>query len=128
MSIADVRGYAVVTRRIVDVLEDGRTVGNGFVFCPGLEGIAQRVHVRVRAYARIAKKIPSAAERLAPFEKSQAALGAILFNLRGSAYAGQARAHNQHVKVFNLHVFLFNQLLQDLHPATPAHHDKNGHE
>ena len=41
---------------------------------PGTEGVAQRVHVRVRADTRIAEQVPGASQRIPPLQDAEAAL------------------------------------------------------
>ncbi len=55
----------VTPRGLGDVPQDRGPVGNGFGIAPGLEGISEGEHVRIRADPRIAKKIPGTAHRLA---------------------------------------------------------------
>jgi hypothetical protein len=51
-----------------DVVADRGAVGDRLAFGPGLERVAERVHVGVRAHARIAEQVPGAADRRARFQ------------------------------------------------------------
>src|SRR5207247_1028868 len=68
VAIADVLVDAVHRRRVAQVLEDRWAVGDRLRVRPRPERIAERVHVRVRANARVTEEVPRPAERLATFE------------------------------------------------------------
>src|SRR4029077_5747201 len=63
MAETDVAVHVVLGGRLTHVVEDRRTVGDGLRLPPGLEAVAQRVHVAVGADAGIAEEIPGAAHR-----------------------------------------------------------------
>ena len=94
----------VFARGVLHVLQDRRAVGDGLGLLPGLERVAQRVHVRIGADAGVAEQVPGAAEALAAFEDDEAAVGAALAQVHRRADARQAGADHQHVEVFDRHV------------------------
>ena len=59
---------AVLGGGLLHVVEDRGAVGDRLRLAPGLEAVAERVHVAVGADARIAEEVPGAAHRRAPFE------------------------------------------------------------
>src|SRR5690606_26226574 len=50
---------------VADIGEDRRAVGDRLRLHPGPEAVAERVHVGVRADARVAEEVPGAADRVA---------------------------------------------------------------
>src|SRR5689334_8059133 len=100
----------VVTNRFVDVVlngglanvaEDCAAVCDGSRIAPRAKRIAERVHVGVGADTRIAKEIPGAAHRVAPFEYDEALLRALHLQMAGCADPRQPRAHDYHVHVLH---------------------------
>src|SRR4030095_6309945 len=67
---------------------------------PWPEGVAQRVHVGVRADAGIAEQIPGPAARPARLDDGVALARALVLQVPGGADTRQARAHDQDVEVF----------------------------
>src|SRR6185436_20895032 len=61
----DVTLHAVVARRGADVLADRGSVGDRLALLPRAEVVAERVHVGVRADARIAEQVPRAPDGVA---------------------------------------------------------------
>ena len=100
MAVADPGVDAVVARDLADVGQDRRAVGDRLGVLPRPEGVAQRVHVGVRADAGIAEQIPGAAAGLARLEDGVALARALVLQVPGRADARQARAHDQDVEVF----------------------------
>src|SRR5258708_9842530 len=64
VAVADVPVDAVVAGRLADVLQDRGAVGDRLGLAPRLEGVAQGVHVAVRADPGIPAQAPSAAHGL----------------------------------------------------------------
>ena len=78
-------------------------IGNGLGMSPGLEGIAQRIHIRIRAYAGVAEQVPGAAQGLAPLQDEVALARAVLLQVTGRPDAGYARAHDQYIDMLDCH-------------------------
>ncbi|SHU67537.1 Uncharacterised protein [Mycobacteroides abscessus subsp. abscessus] len=89
-----------VGRRLVHVVQDRRTIGQGPAVVPRREPEAQGVHVRVGANTRVLEEVPGAAHVVAGF-KHRVGLGraAILDMPRGTD-PGDTCTDNEHVKVF----------------------------
>jgi len=100
MTVADAPGHAVPGRRLADVAQDRRAVGQRARVLPRRERIAERVHVGVRADPRIAEQVPRAADLVARLEDRVAAVGTVAHEMAGGADARQAGADDQHVAVF----------------------------
>ena len=99
VAVADLVLDPVLARGLAHVGQDRRAVGQGLGVGPGLEPVAQREHVRVRADARIAEQVPRAAHGVAGLEHGVALGRALLLQVAGGPDAGDARAHDQHVHV-----------------------------
>jgi hypothetical protein len=98
---ADVSVDAVVARRLAHIFADRRPVGDRFRLAPGLERIAQRVHVGIRTDAGIAEQIPCAADGIAAFEDRIGFLRAIGLQMIGRADARKPGTHNDDVEMFH---------------------------
>src|SRR5579871_60033 len=92
---------AALARRVFDVAQDRRTVGDRFRTRPGPEAIAHRVHVGIRTDSRIAEEIPGAADRAAPFEDRKALLRAFLREVPGRTDPGKPGTHDQDIHMIN---------------------------
>src|SRR6266404_1662793 len=103
MAKADLLIDSVLCRRLADVVQDLRPLGDRLRLGPWLERIAHREHVRVGADAGIAEQIPGAADALAALEDDKTLSRAVLLQVETRADAGQAGADNQHVEMFVLH-------------------------
>ena len=88
------RPDAVIVGRIIEVLQDGRPIGDGLGLGPRPEGEAQSEHVTVRSDAGIAEQIPGSAEGLATFEDGVGLAGAFSLQVEGGVDARQAGAHD----------------------------------
>lgn len=66
---------AVLRRRLLHVLLDGRAVGDGVLLVPGIPGEAERDEVRVGSNSRVPKEIPRAAHARSSFEDGVAVAG-----------------------------------------------------
>src|SRR6185437_7011240 len=102
---ADVPVDAVLGRGLADIGADGGAVGDRLGLDPGFEAVAERVHVRIRADARIAEQIPGAAYRVTPFEDGEALARALGLQVIGGADAAQPGAHDDHFEMFHGHAF-----------------------
>jgi hypothetical protein len=70
---------------------------------PGLEAVAQRVHVTVGAHAGIAEQVPGAADALAALEQDERPSGALAAQVHGGTDARQAGADDEHLHMFRWH-------------------------
>src|SRR6202011_800209 len=78
---ADFLVDAVLRRRLADVIQNPRSVGNCLRFGPWLERIAQREHVAVGADAGITEQIPGAADGLAALDYKKTIAGPFLLQM-----------------------------------------------
>ncbi len=97
---ADFLLEVVLGDRLVQVAEDRVAAGDVLVLLPGPEGVAEGVHVRVRADARIAEEIPRPPDGLAPLEDGEGLLRVLPAQVAAHADAADASAHDQDVEVF----------------------------
>ena len=97
LPIANQRFDAKLGRGFPHIAQDRRPVGNRPRFPPRFEGIAQRVHIAVRAHARVAKQIPGAAAVVARLDNTQAAVGTFALEMAGRADTREPGADNQYV-------------------------------
>ncbi len=130
---ADLLVDAKRPRRLADVIEDRRPVGDGLGFLPRTEGIAQGEHVRVRADARIAEQIPSAANGVARLEDCVALLRTLGLQPVPRADAGKARADHDHVEIRRAHPAPSKRAkslvtIRSCAPAMPAYHAGTNHQ
>jgi hypothetical protein len=98
MAVADLAIDAVLARGVLDVLEDGGTVGDGLGAVPRAEREAERVHVRIGANAGIAKEVPRPAQRVAALQDRVRAAGALGLEVVAGGDAGQASADHQDIE------------------------------
>src|SRR5688500_2783630 len=89
--------YSELRGRLADVVEYGGPVGDCLRLTPGAEAVAERVHVRVGADARITEQVPGASHRAAPLENHKTFLRALLPEVARRAYTGEPGPHHQHV-------------------------------
>ena len=97
MLVADVRPQLFVLNGRCKVVQDLLARGNGLAL-PGLEVIAKRKEVAVRACAGVFVNQPGAPGGLHGIHDEKAPLRAMLAQQCGAADAGDAGAHNDHVK------------------------------
>src|SRR5690242_2325332 len=90
---------AVVACRVPDVFENGGAVGDRLRLAPRTERIAERIHVRIGADARIAEQIPGTADAVAAFENGVAAGRAVPLQVIAGADAGQTRADDDDIEM-----------------------------
>ena len=100
VAVADPPLDPVLARGLAHVGEDRGPVGDRLLRRPGLEAVAERVHVGVRADPRVAEEVPGAAEVLARLEDRVAAARAALLQVPGGADPREAGADDQHVEMF----------------------------
>ena len=96
---ADLLLDPVIVRGVADVVEDRGAVGDRLGALPGPEAVAQRVHVGVRADARVAEQVPGTADRIARLENRECLTGTALAQLTCRADAGEACTEDQHIEV-----------------------------
>ncbi len=100
---ADLLLDAVVGGGLLDVVEDRGSVGDRLVSVPGAEGVAEGVHVGVRADAGVAEEVPGPADAIAGLEDRVGLAGAVGLQVAAGADAGQSGPDDQHVNVFERH-------------------------
>src|ERR1051325_10607472 len=99
MVVANRFVYFVLGGCLANVAQDCITVRDRPRIAPRSERIAERVHVGIGAHARIAKQIPSAAHRVAPFEYDETLLRALHLQVTGCADTRESCAHYYHVHI-----------------------------
>jgi hypothetical protein len=92
---------SVLARCVANVAEYRETIGKGSRIGPRPESVAERVHIGVRPYARIAKQVPCAADRVARLEDRVAPGGATVLQVVFSADSGVTRANHEHIEMFS---------------------------
>ena len=97
---------AVLPRRLLDVAEDRRPVGDRLRLRPGLERVAEGVHVGVGADPRVAEEVPGAADRVPRLEEGERLVRAVAPQVAAGADAGQAGSDDQDVEVLGRHAAL----------------------
>src|SRR5262249_23703917 len=113
----DLLPHAVLGGGLVDVAQDRRPVGDRLRLAPRLEGVPERVHVRVPAHARVAEQGPRPAQALASLEDRETPRRAARLQVAGGADTRETGADDQHVQVLGaLHV------AHDGVPARPGSH------
>ena len=83
------------------VIQNRRPVGDGPLAKPGPKTVAQGVHVRVTAHARVSKQVPGAAQAFATLQNAEAAARAIALQLHRRADARKAGTDDQYILVFH---------------------------
>jgi len=91
----------VLGGRRSNVVEDRCAVCDRLRLRPRLERVAERVHVRVRANARVFEEIPGAAEILASLQDHVALVGAAVLQMPGRADSRDARSDDDDVDKFS---------------------------
>src|SRR5688572_27348575 len=91
----------VLCGSLADVTEDRRSVGHCFVVTPGAKAIAERIHVRVGADARIAKQVPRPAHGFASFEYDETLPRALELQMAGPAYPRQPRTYDYYIHMLH---------------------------
>jgi hypothetical protein len=101
MAEVDLSVDAVVTRRVPDVAEYRGPVRDRLGVLPWPEGVAERVHVRVRPDPGVPEQIPRAADGVSRLEDGEGLARALGLEVAAGADARKAGADDQHVKVFD---------------------------
>src|SRR4051812_4101779 len=101
MAVSDGFIYTELGGGVADVIQDRRTIGDGLRVTPWAKAIAERVHIGVGTDTGIAKEIPRATNRLAPFEYDEALVGAVHLEMTRSPNPRQSRAHDNDVHVLH---------------------------
>src|SRR5437773_397118 len=94
---ADLLVDPVLAGGLAHVVEDRGTVGDRLRVFPGTKRVPQRVHVRVRADARIPEQVPRAADAAACLEDRVRLAGAAGLQVPAGADAGQAGPDDEYV-------------------------------
>ena len=95
---------AVVGRRLAHVSEDRGPVRDRLRVFPRPERVPERVHVRVRADARVAEQVPRPSDALARLEDRDRLARALRFQMARCADPREPRADDQHVDVLEIPV------------------------
>src|ERR1700677_2951862 len=90
--------------RLADVAEDRLATRDRLGVRPWPEGVAERVHVGIRAYARVSEQVPGAADAIPGLEDRVALIRAVCLQVVAGADAGQPGPYDQHVHMFGLMV------------------------
>src|SRR6478609_6326288 len=101
MMKADFFVDAILDRRLPNVIEDVRPVGDRLRLRPRLERVAEREHVGVGADPGVLEEVPGPAAALAPLEDRIALAGAVGLEVDGGADAREAGADDQDVEVLD---------------------------
>src|SRR5436305_3318069 len=96
---ADLAVDSVLARGFPDVAEDRAPVGDRSVTGPGPERVAKRVHVRVRADARVAEQLPGSTDRAPGLEDRVALLRALGLEVISRADPREAGPDDEYVDV-----------------------------
>ena len=99
---ADLLLDAVFRRRLAHVGEDRRPVRDRLRLRPRPERVAERVHVRVRADARVAEQVPRPSDALARLEDRDRLARALRFQMARCADPREPRADDQHVDALEI--------------------------
>ena len=94
---------AVLAGGFLDIATNRRAVGDGLRLAPGLEVVAECVHVRIGTDARITKQVPGTAHGLASFENGEPLARAKALEVAGGADSGQAGADDQDIQMLGGH-------------------------
>ncbi len=89
----------VLGGRFPDVPEDRRTVRDCFCIFPGFEAVAERVHVAVRANARVAKQVPGSAYPVTAFQDDEVDAGKRGLKMARSPDARQAGTDDDYLVI-----------------------------
>src|SRR5208283_805028 len=103
MPEADLLLDAGLAGRLAHIAEDGRAVGDALRALPGPEGVAERVHVRIRADTGVAEQIPGPADAVARLEDRVGLPRTVFLQVVGGADAGQTGSDDEHVDMFERH-------------------------
>src|SRR5690554_3782504 len=94
---------AVLARRLFDVLANRMPIRDRFLSRPRFEGVAERVHIGIRADAGIAEEIPRSADPLARLKDHEGASRAIFREMIRGADAGEPGADDQDIEFVLFH-------------------------
>src|SRR5512143_1657684 len=94
---------SVFVRGVLDVIQDGRPVGDCLRVAPRLKAVAERVHVGVGANAGISEQIPCAAHRASTLENCVALAGTSCLDVIASANARESGSHYQYIEMLERH-------------------------
>jgi hypothetical protein len=83
--------------RYPDVAQDGRPVGDRLALLPRAEGVAERVHVGIRADAGVAEQVPGAAARSRPSRMTKLLRGLRVRRWCAAPMPDRPGADDQHV-------------------------------
>src|SRR5690242_230295 len=92
--------YTKLTRCLMDVTKNSRTISDRFRVAPRTEAIPERVHVGIRAHAWISKQIPRSAHHIAALEDEKGFSRTLHLQMTTRTNPRQARAYDDDVEVF----------------------------
>ena len=104
---ANVMNGARVFGNFLDIALDVRAVGDGLAVGPGLVTVAEGIHVRIGADARVAEQIPGSADRRAALQYQIALVGALTAQCMCGADARQACADDKNIQWYRFKCILF---------------------
>ena len=107
-------------RGVLDVLEDGITVGDGLLAIPRAERVAEGEHVRVGPDAGVAEQVPRAPDGAPCLEDGVGGPRALVLEVVGGADARQARSDHQNIQVLDLVSHALTPLSSGQPPGGPT--------
>ena len=90
---------AMLCRRLMEIVKDGRPVRDSVALCPGLKAVTHGVHVAIGADAWVTEKIPGAPKRFTPLQDEEVALWALALKMIGRANTAEACSYDEDVDV-----------------------------
>src|SRR5262249_45951102 len=100
---------AVGGRRLADVAQDRRAVGDRLSVAPRTEAVAEREHVGVRADAWVAEEVPGPTAALPRLQQGERLAGAVRLEVAGGADARESCADDEDVEVLLRHARLLTR-------------------
>ena len=73
-----------------------------FLSAPGTKGVAERMHVGIGTYARVAEQVPGSADRASAVQNCVGFGRTFRLEVIGRADPGKPCADDEHVKVFHV--------------------------
>lgn len=101
MAVTNLFVEIVFRRRLANVSQYRRPISYRLRVAPRPKPIPERVHVRIRSYARIPKQIPRPAARPATLEDRKRLIGTSHPNLRARTDPGKTRTDYEDVEMFH---------------------------
>ena len=92
---------AIFLSRFRDVFADARTVGDRLSVSPGTKGVAERMHVGIGTYSRVAEQVPGSPDRASAVQNCVGFGRTFRLEVIGRADSGKPCADDEHVEVFH---------------------------